>query len=990
MGESIGRLQDQHERLKQLLTADTAGLAAAWLATGTLSQPDDGISSQDLLAQAMAFLTLLAAGMPSQEPAAGASIPDDMAWRQYFPLVYRVSALLALAKLLAVHLAARGETALADDTVLTMLLAGLAACSPYPPRPHHLFSERLAHLSHVAWTLNTQDDQDAIMQLAIEEAAALVGADSGAIWLWDIDQHAPLMVVTADAHTMAPEPPPALLQLLRQVCERGCAFSIDAGESEASWPDLLRHRPLALVALPAPEGCLGVLSVHHAPGVEFSHDDMLLLSSLGNLTATALRNVQLHANERHLVNLLRTSIRQVVEATANRSDSHDEFVQSLLHVAEGLTRADAVGALFRVGEHPLEVISGALVEQGATQLAVMRRIIAAGGQRDFPRAGAVAEVLADAPHDVPAYYALAEITLEGKRSGVVVALSRAAVTEEQVAFLCTIAEQIGVGVDNRQQSANLQRLLFELSNVNYVSETITSTFDPQRIFATISQAASQALNAPIALCGWMEDDGSLRIWPDTAVGIPATDAATLSLTYNNAVIRQVLDGRKEVNSRAVDRRASPAIKLFRALQVKDWVCVPMMVKPRARGIMLVADVRPRQFSRREIALLSTYANQAALAMENSLLYEQVDRQLQQMDQLYQVTRSVSSTLDLTEILQELLRAATTSLDVPVGVIALADEGTTVQQVVASSGIDPAHLSSVQIDAGEGILGVAAQRNETIISSNLARDGRSPLLRGLAREEHLVSSLTVPVEVQQRVLGTLTVIARESREFTPAHVQLLRAMATEAAVAVRNARLYAQERTRAQELRVLVGEVADRVSTTLDILTELLEIAHQTEPGTVGVERTQQRLASVAAVQASITEDDPISVDVKEAMTRLAHERALCTPDGSCRLDIRVTGARLILPSRLATALALFIHEWLLSAIAVVMQQPDTSIVIAFQQIGREVLVQIDDTAVWDTAQVSVNSAIIALVTRIVPGVVSETTEEGIHRVRFRFTRPNRP
>ena len=64
----------------------------------------------------------------------------------------------------------------------------------------------------------------------------------------------------------------------------------------------------------------------------------------------------------------------------------------------------------------------------------------------------------------------------------------------------------------------------------------------------------------------------------------------------------------------------------------------MIVKPRARGVMLIADVRSREFSHREVALLSTYANQAAMAMENSLLYEQIDSQLRQMEQLYQVTR----------------------------------------------------------------------------------------------------------------------------------------------------------------------------------------------------------------------------------------------------------------------------------------------------------------------------------------------------------------
>ena len=207
---------------------------------------------------------------------------------------------------------------------------------------------------------------------------------------------------------------------------------------------------------------------------------------MGNLAATALRNVQLYTNERHLVNLLQTSIRQVMEATAGRSDQYDGLVQSLLHVAEGLTRADAVCAIIQAEDdgESLVVLSGPLATSHRDPLvATAQRLLAELDPQDMPAMGSLPEF---AFGETREFYAVADVTLNGNRAGIVTAFSDVSFTDDQVAFLRTIAEQIGVGVGNRQQSASLKRLLFELSNVNYVSETITSTFDQHLIFPPLA------------------------------------------------------------------------------------------------------------------------------------------------------------------------------------------------------------------------------------------------------------------------------------------------------------------------------------------------------------------------------------------------------------------------------------------------------------------------------------------------------------------------
>lgn len=984
--------QEQEHTIKDdmaaLLSGQATGLARSWLESDAgMRLQAGGHAAHEAPVQAAILLRLLADALRSPaDDIAGRDLPAvEAALRATFPAVYRMPALLALAELLTRHLHAPLEAVVAT---LHDALSRIALKTD----PGRFFNERLGRLNQLSWQLNAQTDEDAIIALTLVEAPALVGAASCAIWLWDADQQVPVVMITLQDQTAVADPPPALHNLFRQTCDSCCAFSIDAGESEASWPAELQGRPVAFLPLPGQEGCLGIVTVHHVANGSFSHDDILLLSSLANLAATALRNIQLHASQRHLVSLLQTSIRQVGEATANRTIQYDELMSSLLHVAEGLTRADAVAAALSLDgtESPVTAVTGPMASSARDVLpALGQRLLAAFAGEPLPAGGIVRDFWSDGRAAMlPPWFAAAEICLGGERMGIVVAVAALPFADDQAAFLGTIANQIGVGVESRQQAASLQRLLIDFSNINYVSQEITSTFDPHKIFQLISQAASQALRAPIALCGWLEDSGTIRVLPDTTVGIPPELSARLSFTYNNAVVRQVLDQRVEVSSRTMGKRALTAFPSLRRLHVRDWVCVPMMIKPRARGIMLVADVERRDFSAREVALLSTYANQAALAMENSLLYEQVEQQLQQMEALYQLTRSIGATLDLETILLQLLHHATAALQLPAAVVSLLDDDGGSQRVAAIQGIDPDSLPGTRIEAGEGIFGTVCQRGEAIVSSNLLRDGRSALLRDLARLEHLSSSLTVPLQVQSTVLGTVTVISREAREYTPANMQLLQAMATEAAVAMQNARLYEAERERSRELRRLVTEAMHRLGTALDLLDEMLRIAGDTEAMPEGIARTRLRLESFQAIQAVLDENaDTDSVDVKAAVTWLASARAARYARDGQSIDLRVLGAHFALSSRLATALVLLVHEWMQAAVEASLVQGQKQVTVTFQQFGRDILVHVEDAAAWSEASAPVNHAIIAMTTRILPGTLAESQERDMHRFRFRFTRP---
>lgn len=984
--------------LADLCTGELAHVVDCWLAAAVTDwEKETPARRSHYIQQATRFLPLLAEGARRVAGVSCSLTPDiEQALRADFPLLYTEAMLHPLAALLADRFQQQYDASDITATTFTHTITqGLAASPILLPAPVSL-EERLNRLNQFALRLSGCRDHDTIIDNTLVEAPKLVDAESCMLWPWDADQQAPTMMVTHEMRTMSFPFSTSLLALFRQASQEGRTFTIAPTEYAESWPPELVPQPVVLIPLFSQQGCLGILTVHHHQHGRFTEESLLLLSALGNLVATALFNAQLYARERHPVNLLQTSIRQVVQATSRGLDQYEEFVQSLLQVGEGLTRAEAVCAYVEVEEQPAPITgaSGALLGVFQTDLATLtgdlpRRL----RKYALPPTGVLRDILpADvsiAKHLLAYHYAIVEIPFGDKTSfgekatGIVYALNTGAFTDDQLAFLRTIAEQVGVGINNMQQTANVASLLIEMSNVSYVAEKIVSTFDPQKILSIINQGASQALKVPIVFCVWLEEDGTLRIMPETAVGLPEKIERQINLTYNHSIIRQVLKTKKPITSRSMMAQARPPFPKLAELGMQDWACLPMIVQADVRGIMLAADSKPREFSAREIALFLTYANQAALALNNSLLYEQaVERQSQQMAALINFAKVVSSTQDLAVVHEELLHTATTEMQAPAAILTRMKANSNIQQVVGTTGITPFSLADVEFALDEGILGVAAQWKMPIDSLNLPGDGRSATLREFAREQGLASSLTVPLIEHDQVLGTLTVFSREAREFTAAQQHLLQAVAIAGALAIRAITLVDPEVASHHITRDLVHHTV----TTLSFVTDLLDITKRTEPGSFGIMRMRQRMEVMAAVQEEIVTTHPTTADVKGAMLRLRE----CWFDlaGDQHPTIRIEGSRVVLPDRKALALAMLIHEWVACRLERLPRRAECTLVLTFQQSYRDIWFHLDCEGDCQHETPTINTAIFDLANHLLEGTLEETAGQAKQSIRYHFTVPD--
>ena len=220
-------------------------------------------------------------------------------------------------------------------------------------------------------------------------------------------------------------------------------------------------------------------------------------------------------------------------------------------------------------------------------------------------------------------------------------------------------------------------------------------------------------------------------------------------------------------------------------------------------------------------LVTPFADQVAVAIENARLYERIERSLEQLTTLRQTSLDITARLDTTTLLEAIVRRATELLQAKGGGVYLYDPIRQELTVAVDYGLERSTVGTT-LKLGEGMAGRVAQTGEPLIVDDYqAWPGRSDKFAG----DLFTAVVEVPLKWQDRVIGVLAIVDdKEKRVFTDADVQLLSLFADQAAIAIENARLYEETRRRSERLSV-VNRIARAASATLR-LDELVETVYE--------------------------------------------------------------------------------------------------------------------------------------------------------------------
>jgi len=237
------------------------------------------------------------------------------------------------------------------------------------------------------------------------------------------------------------------------------------------------------------------------------------------------------------------------------------------------------------------------------------------------------------------------------------------------------------------------------------------------------------------------------------------------------------------------------------------LAVPLIHKSKSIGALNVLSRERDRYSERDVAILRQFAAHVATALVNARLFERQRQDAEAFETLAEIGREMAAVLDLDVLVSRIAQSASRLVDYRTfGILLLNEASQELEIKTAVKYGERVELPTVKL--GEGLVGYAALHQEAVLVPDVSRDPRY-----IKVVEDVRSELVVPMIVKDRCIGVFDLESPELDAFSKRDVEILRLLASQAAVSIANARLY--EELSANEARIERElKFATRVQTAL--------------------------------------------------------------------------------------------------------------------------------------------------------------------------------
>ena len=602
------------------------------------------------------------------------------------------------------------------------------------------------------------------------------------------------------------------------------------------------------------------------------------LRLIGGQTAIALENIRLLAEARRRlqeVNLLLDFTRRIAglqrQASPERSGSTEDIARLLLDSALSAVPTAQAAAVF-LWDRPRELLIPQAVSGYASQAALMEIALQRGeglpGQAfadnrairiaevDFARhyrlnpenllrfrnAAAGASPVSSMVVPLSAFSQAAQDTdrqdsgPESEPFGVVVLehyQAAGAFTPEDEALIASLARQTALALENAGLFWAAERRARQLQALSEAAAATAASLQTDQLRAALLDRLGAVLpydtatlwlpagrEAPLQTMVVAETRGFEDRETRRGLSVNIEDSRLLSEMIHSGEPLYVPDVR-------LDARF-PAIVEYERL---SWLGVPLVASNRVFGVIALEKAEANFYTGDHIQLLSAFASQAAVGLQNADLYEESVRRAQELDMrsqllgvLYQLARELSRSLDLDHILNSAINGLSQVVQASCLSAVLFDEGDR-PSLEAEMGYSEAALP---LSLPLAPLFERLRETQGIFhTEDWSSENELQPLAAFLQARGTRSLLALPLTTGEHTHGIFLVHNDQAYRFNTGEIELARAICNQAAVAVQNARLYAETRSRSQDLEARVLQrTAElerehrRTETLLKVITEL--------------------------------------------------------------------------------------------------------------------------------------------------------------------------
>jgi len=329
-----------------------------------------------------------------------------------------------------------------------------------------------------------------------------------------------------------------------------------------------------------------------------------------------------------------------------------------------------------------------------------------------------------------------------------------------------------------------ERLVKELSALRLIISEINSGSNLNKILNLIIEEAVQIVEAERGSL-MLFDPKKAELYIKSAVGLSREVVSAVRMKPGEWIAGWVF---KEGKPLLIEEGAKdPRFKEFKEMkeELRSIISVPLKIKGKIIGVINADNKRKDNiFDLDDLQLLSTFANQAAIALENLRLHQEIKDQLKEHTIIYKINNYINSTLDLKAVLIKVVKLIRKYFNYLICDVLLLDEQKENLYIAASDGYSAESRRNIQIKLGEGVTGKVVATGKPLLVPDVTKfEGY------ISSEKEVRSEVAVPLKVLDELIGVLNVESTKLNAFDKQDLRLLSILSTPVAIAIQNARLH---------------------------------------------------------------------------------------------------------------------------------------------------------------------------------------------------------
>ncbi len=357
--------------------------------------------------------------------------------------------------------------------------------------------------------------------------------------------------------------------------------------------------------------------------------------------------------------------------------------------------------------------------------------------------------------------------------------------------------------DSQSSIRELERKVFDFFTLSQLGKSLNSIQNMQDLAHALVSSAYDASSAENVALLIYDIDTKVYACKDS-IGFPAGALEGLRFAGEEGLLWRVLNGGEPfaIRDSSGHYRFESAIKQYQLDRLDSVIWVPLMLKNNLHGILTLGEKKDGSaYADRDLNFLSQLAAQVVVAIDSVLIDQQKQRataslglKMQNLSVLYDVSKALNFANDLKKTLLLILDKARSAVDAQKGSIMLLDDDSAQLEIKVVRGIDPVaerqindgEVECTKIKVGEGIAGKVVKTGRYIVVDDVTTDSNFKK----SERSNVDNIICIPLTTDDTHIGVMNITNKKSGDrFSDNDIDLLIALAGQAAITINNANLY---------------------------------------------------------------------------------------------------------------------------------------------------------------------------------------------------------